>query len=165
MPSGLRLLVIKEIKDLLRDPKILVGIIIFPALLLPLMGAAISVSTGSTIEKAYGNLSIYVVDDDGGPLSQALLDYFGANYVEVKEVSGPPESILGTLSGGGCPPAHPGGLLQQHHRGQLVWGRYVRQLQGLLDGGVHQVGARGPDHKQLQERAGEAARVGGGARD
>jgi ABC-2 type transport system permease protein len=100
LPSGLRLLVVKEIKDLLRDPKILVGIIIFPALLLPLMGAAISVSTGSTIEKAYGNLSIYVVDDDGGPLSQALLDYFGANYVEVKEVSGPPESILGTLSGG-----------------------------------------------------------------
>lgn len=89
MPSGLRLLVVKEIKDLLRDPKILVGIIIFPALLLPLMGAAISVSTGSTIEKAYGNLSIYVVDDDGGPVSQALLDYFGANYVEVKEVSAP----------------------------------------------------------------------------
>ncbi|MEN3051957.1 MAG: ABC transporter permease [Candidatus Methanosuratincola petrocarbonis] len=100
MPSGLRLLVVKEIKDLLRDPKILVGIIIFPALLLPLMGAAISVSTGSTIEKAYGNLSICVVDDDNGPLSQALLDYLAANYVEVKEVSGPPESSLGALSGG-----------------------------------------------------------------
>lgn len=100
MPSGLRLLVIKEIKDLLRDPKILVGMIIFPALLLPLMGMAISVSTGSTIEKAYGNLSIYVVDDDRGALSQALLGYFNANYVEVKKLAGSPESNLGLLSGG-----------------------------------------------------------------
>lgn len=100
MPSGIRLLVIKEIKDLLRDPKILIGVIIFPALLLPMMGAAISMSTGSTIEKAYGNLSVYVVDDDGGALSQELLAYFNANHVEVKPLAGPPESSLGALSGG-----------------------------------------------------------------
>ncbi|MDI9644116.1 MAG: ABC transporter permease [Candidatus Verstraetearchaeota archaeon] len=100
MPSGLRLMVVKEVKDLLRDPKILVGMIIFPALLLPLMGAAINVATSSTIEKASGNLTVYVVDDDKGPFSEALLSYFIANNVEVKTLLGPPQESAKGLGGG-----------------------------------------------------------------
>lgn len=100
MSSGLKLLVVKEVKDLLRDPKILIGMIIFPALILPIMGAAISVSTGSTIEKAYGNITVYVINDDGGPQADALLAYFSANGIGVGLLAGAPGSNLGNLGGG-----------------------------------------------------------------
>ena len=68
--KGLRLLTIKEVKDLIRDPKILVGMILFPALMLPIMGGAISIATGSTIQSAYGNLTVYVYDNKGRVLQK-----------------------------------------------------------------------------------------------
>ena len=44
MSSQLRTLIAKELKELLRDPKILVGMVLMPVIIMPLMGGAISVS-------------------------------------------------------------------------------------------------------------------------
>lgn len=100
MRRGLRLLMIKEVKDLLRDPKILIGMILFPALIYPLMGAAMNVSTGSVIETASANMTIYLIDDDGGPLVSALKDFFGAGNFTVESADGDPASMAASLQGG-----------------------------------------------------------------
>lgn len=97
---GLKLLIVKEVKDLIRDPKILVGMILFPALLLPLMGGAISLATGSTIESAYGNLTVYVMNNDGGAGGAAFLEFLSKSGVETKLVSGNPTSVARALDPG-----------------------------------------------------------------
>jgi len=51
VPSALSNLVKKEIKEMLRDPKILLGMVLMPLIVFPIMGAAINMST-STIEKS-----------------------------------------------------------------------------------------------------------------
>jgi hypothetical protein len=47
--GSLKSLVVKEIKELIRDPKILIGVILMPIIMFPLMGSAINVSTSSGI--------------------------------------------------------------------------------------------------------------------
>lgn len=98
--KGLRLLTVKEVKDLIRDPKILVGMILFPALMLPLMGGAISIATSSTIESAYGNLTVYVMNDDGGAGAVAFLDFLSRSAVETRVVTGDPAAVAMTLDPG-----------------------------------------------------------------
>jgi ABC-2 type transport system permease protein len=98
--NGIKLLIAKEIKDLLRDPKILVGMILFPALILPLLGGAMSVTTSSTVEKASGNLTVYMVDNDGGTQAIALRNYLNASNVEVKLETGDPFNVSKLLDGG-----------------------------------------------------------------
>ncbi|MCQ5376661.1 MAG: ABC transporter permease [Candidatus Methanomethylicia archaeon] len=100
MRRGLRLLMAKEVKDLLRDPKILVGMILFPALIYPLMGAAMSISTGSVIETASANMTIYMIDDDGGPLASTLKEFFRGGNFTVEAVEGDPASMAASLHGG-----------------------------------------------------------------
>jgi len=112
LPKGLRLLIVKEVKDLLRDPKILIGMILFPALLLPLMGAAINVSTGSTIEKASGNLTAYIIDDDGGSVVGDLQRYASENRINLTATSGNPADAVKTLEGGGTIIYVPAGFSQ-----------------------------------------------------
>ena len=44
MFKGLRIIVVKEVKELARDPKILLSMIIVPLIMFPLMGFAIQTS-------------------------------------------------------------------------------------------------------------------------
>jgi len=97
---GVKLLIIKEIKDLLRDPKIIIGMILFPALIFPLLGAAMSVTTSSTIEKAYGNLTVFMIDNDGGNQVEALKRYFNSSNVDLRVLAGDPSNVSKTLDGG-----------------------------------------------------------------
>ena len=100
MHRGVKLLIIKEIKDLLRDPKIIIGMILFPALIFPLLGAAMSVTTSSTIEKAYGNLTVFMIDNDGGNQVEALKRYFNSSNVDLRVLAGDPSNVSKTLDGG-----------------------------------------------------------------
>ena len=45
--GSLMSLVMKEIKELIRDPKILIGVILMPIIMFPVMGSAINISTAS----------------------------------------------------------------------------------------------------------------------
>ncbi|MGD8544666.1 MAG: ABC transporter permease [Candidatus Bathyarchaeota archaeon] len=71
MRSNLWNLILKEIKELVRDPKILVGIIIMPLLTFPLLGFAINLSQKS-VEEAAESMSVGVLDLDQGEASQNL---------------------------------------------------------------------------------------------
>lgn len=102
MPKGLRLLVTKEVKDLLRDPKILIGMILFPALILPLMGAAINISTGALVEKSSGPMTAYILDEDGGTVSQKIKQFLMDNKVDVVPVVGSYEEAVGKVASGGA---------------------------------------------------------------
>lgn len=123
MPKGLRLLIVKEVKDLLRDPKILIGMILFPALMLPLMGAAINISTGSTIEIASSYLTTYIIDDDGGSVVGELQPYANDSRINLIVTSGNPADVVTTLEGGGTLIYVPAGFSQNitsNMRGNLV---------------------------------------------
>jgi ABC-2 type transport system permease protein len=72
--EGLLTIIIKEVKELVRDPKILLGIIIVPLIMFPLMGFAFQMSMES-VEQSIGETSIALMDKDQGPVAESLGDY------------------------------------------------------------------------------------------
>jgi ABC-2 type transport system permease protein len=72
--KGLLNIVIKEIKELVRDPKILLGMIIVPLVMFPLMGFAIQTSMESA-EQSIEQTSIAIINQDQGFIAENLEDY------------------------------------------------------------------------------------------
>lgn len=65
---------IKEIKELLRDPKILLGMVLMPLLIFPILGAAINVSQRA-VEKSIESTTTAVLDLDNGTAAQNLTTF------------------------------------------------------------------------------------------
>jgi ABC-2 type transport system permease protein len=84
--SGLSNLVKKEIKELLRDPKILIGMVLMPLLIFPLMGEAINISTTS-VQESMKQVSVSVMNEDHGPMAQSLLLAFKGMNITVIETN------------------------------------------------------------------------------
>jgi ABC-2 type transport system permease protein len=72
--KGLLNIIIKEVKEMVRDPKILLGMIIVPLLMFPLMGFAVQISMESA-EQSMGETSIALIDQDGGSVAKDLENY------------------------------------------------------------------------------------------
>jgi len=70
-------ILVKELKELVRDPKILLGMIIVPLIMFPVLGAIMSYSIQSAREQA-AKATIVVVDNDGGSWSELFTEYL--NY-------------------------------------------------------------------------------------
>ena len=73
MSRYLKIIVTKEVKELIRDPRILIGIILVPLLMFPLMGYAFSLASESA-EKELMSLKVSVLDEDKSELSRVLLE-------------------------------------------------------------------------------------------
>lgn len=89
MLSGLRNIVAKEVKELVRDPRILFGIIFVPLLMFPLMGFMIRISQEATMQ-SMKNISVAVVDLDNGAFARNLtnfLEIYGNLKVERLDAS------------------------------------------------------------------------------
>jgi len=69
--KGLFNIIVKEIKELVRDPKILLGMIIVPLIMFPLMGFAVQTSMKAA-EESMGNISMAVMDLDKGSVAGNL---------------------------------------------------------------------------------------------
>ena len=82
MFEGLGNVIVKEVKELIRDPKILIGIIIVPVLLFPLMGLAVRVSMQTAVESTKA-ISIGVIDRDEDVYAQALISMFSVSNLTV----------------------------------------------------------------------------------
>jgi len=95
LASGLANLVAKEIKEMLRDPKILLGIVLMPLLIFPVMGLALNVST-TAVEESMKELSVALIDNDGGPMAESLILSLKALNVTVMQVEG---STIGEVLG------------------------------------------------------------------
>lgn len=85
MPSALTNLVKKEIKEMLRDPKILLSMILMPLIAFPIMGAAINIST-STIEESIRRATLAVMDLDHEAMADQLISSFKALNVSLLEI-------------------------------------------------------------------------------
>ena len=87
MLSGLGNVVVKEIKELVRDPKILLGMIIVPLVMFPLMGFAIQTSV-KTAEEGMRGISMAVMDLDEGPVAGNLTKFLADLNVTIIEIDG-----------------------------------------------------------------------------
>lgn len=67
----------KEVRDLIKDPKILFGMILVPLVMFPVMGLAINVSTES-IQKSVGRGNLALMDMDEGNFSSMPVRYFSS---------------------------------------------------------------------------------------
>jgi ABC-2 type transport system permease protein len=71
-------IVYKEIKELMRDPKILFGVVLLPLLLYPLMGQGLQISQQS-VETAIKGAQFSVYSDDSGQIASILVQYITQN--------------------------------------------------------------------------------------
>jgi len=83
---GLGNVIIKEVKELIRDPKILLGVILVPALMFPIMGLAVQIAM-ETAEEGMRSISIAVMDLDKGPVAANLTNFLIALNVTIVEVN------------------------------------------------------------------------------
>ena len=100
--GSLTSITLKEIKELVRDPKILFGVVLMPLLLFPVMGSAIQVSQQS-VERAIVTSTFAVYTDDSGVVTSTMLDYLKTNRtVSVIQADSLDQALLqfqGTTSG------------------------------------------------------------------
>ncbi|MCW3980631.1 MAG: hypothetical protein NWF11_04065, partial [Candidatus Bathyarchaeota archaeon] len=73
MLKGLGNVIVKELKELLRDPKILIGMIVVPLVMFPILGFVIRGAMEST-EQRIQNLQVGFADFDQDELGQNLSD-------------------------------------------------------------------------------------------
>jgi ABC-2 type transport system permease protein len=69
--KGFSNVLVKELKELIRDPKILLGMIIVPLIMFPILGGVMSFSMQTAQEQAQ-KASIVVINHDGGNYAQFL---------------------------------------------------------------------------------------------
>jgi len=78
--SGLMNIIIKEIKELVRDPKVLLPMIVIPLVMFPLMGFAIETSM-ATVEQSIEETSVALIDQDQGQYALTLQAFMtGSNF-------------------------------------------------------------------------------------
>ncbi len=79
-------LVEKEVKDLLRDPRIYIGLIV-PVIMLPLLGFIMSMAMSSSVEAGAKHLKVTVLDCDGTGFSNVFLNLLMDVGVNVRTVN------------------------------------------------------------------------------
>ncbi len=74
MLRGFGNIVLKELKELMRDPKILIGMIVVPLIMFPVLGLVFGYAQETAKNEAL-NAQLLVVNNDGGAWSQNLVGY------------------------------------------------------------------------------------------
>jgi len=72
MLKGFGTILVKELKELIRDPKILLGMIIVPLIMFPVLGLVLGYAVETAQEQAQ-KATLLVVNNDGGNWSQELI--------------------------------------------------------------------------------------------
>src|SRR3972149_175378 len=94
MLKGFQTILVKELKELSRDPKILLGMIIFPLITFPVLGAVLGYAQQTAQEQAQ-KATLLVVNNDDGNWSQTFIDFLTASGVKATVVSNlTPEQVL-----------------------------------------------------------------------
>ena len=74
MPRPLLNIVTKEVKEMMRDPRILLGMVLAPLIIFPLMGFALRTST-EAMQESLRTVPIAIADFDNGTIAEALTDF------------------------------------------------------------------------------------------
>ncbi len=85
MFKGLLNIIVKEIKELVRDPKILLGMIIVPLIMFPLMGFAVQTSMKAA-EESMRSISLAVMDLDRDPVAENLTIFLVSLNVTIVKI-------------------------------------------------------------------------------
>jgi ABC-2 type transport system permease protein len=74
MLKGFTNILIKELKELIRDPKILIGMIILPLIMFPVLGLVLGYAQDTAMQQVQSSAELLlIVDNDGGYWSQQLI--------------------------------------------------------------------------------------------
>jgi hypothetical protein len=93
MLKGFTTVFIKELKELVRDPKILVSMILIPLIMLPVMGFVMGYAVNS-VEDPSQNSTLIILNNDDGVWSQQFIDYISlAMNVQVLTDVSPQQAI------------------------------------------------------------------------
>ena len=95
MLRDLKAIVSKEVKELVRDPRILLGMIIVPVIIFPIMGAVMQ-SVFTQVQEGIKQVTVGVADFDHGNWSQTLIENLigiGANVTQINEANSEIEAI------------------------------------------------------------------------
>ncbi|MGQ9596170.1 MAG: ABC transporter permease [Thermoproteota archaeon] len=76
-------LVEKEVKDLLRDPRIYIGLVV-PVVMLPLIGLMMETAMSSSIEASTKDLRVAMLDCDGTMFSEDLINLLLSSGIDVR---------------------------------------------------------------------------------
>ncbi|MDR0373685.1 MAG: ABC transporter permease [Nitrososphaerota archaeon] len=74
MLKGFTTILIKELKELMRDPKILIGMIVLPLLMFPVLGLVLGYAAENAQSEAL-NATLLVVDNDNSLWSNTFVNY------------------------------------------------------------------------------------------
>jgi ABC-2 type transport system permease protein len=74
LPRPLLNIVTKEVKEMMRDPRILLGMVLAPLIIFPLMGFALRTST-EAMQESLRTVPIAIADFDHGTIAEALTDF------------------------------------------------------------------------------------------
>jgi ABC-2 type transport system permease protein len=93
MLNGFGNILVKELKELVRDPKILIGLIIIPVVIFPVLGAVLGYAQQTAIDEAREGRML-ILNNDGGNWSQTLIDYldYNATITVLEDVS--PQEVV-----------------------------------------------------------------------
>ena len=93
MLKGFTTILVKELKELMRDPKILIGMIVLPLIMFPILGLVMGFAVQSAQEEAQ-KATLLVIDNDNGNWSNVFVGYMNSsmNVVVVKNLS--PQSVV-----------------------------------------------------------------------
>jgi len=97
--KGFGNILVKEIKELVRDPKILLAMLIVPLIMFPVLGGIMSYSMQAAREQAE-KATILVVDNDGGYWSKFFTEYlnFSVKVSVVNNTNLDSDTVLRLLS-------------------------------------------------------------------
>lgn len=93
MLKGFGNILVKELKELVRDPKILIGLIVIPVIIFPVLGAVLGYAQQTAMDEAREGRML-ILDNDGGNWSQTLIDYldYNATITVLEDVS--PQEVV-----------------------------------------------------------------------
>ena len=93
MLKGFTTILVKELKELIRDPKILIGMIVLPLIIFPVIGLVMGYAVESAQEQAQ-KATLLVINNDDGNWSQTLISYLNGtmNIAVLKDIT--PQEVV-----------------------------------------------------------------------
>jgi ABC-2 type transport system permease protein len=82
MLKGFTTILLKELKELMRDPKILIGMIVLPLIMFPVLGLVLGYAVETAQQEAQ-RATLLVVDNDGGNWSSIFVSYVNQTGMKV----------------------------------------------------------------------------------
>jgi ABC-2 type transport system permease protein len=92
--KGFTTILIKELKELMRDPKILIGMIVLPLVMFPVLGLVMGYAVESAQEEAQRATLLVVDNDNNGNWSNVFVSYLNStlNVEVIRDLS--PQNIV-----------------------------------------------------------------------